>query len=252
MSRALLQAVPASYVDATVAYLSDGREPIDVSVARAQHGALVEGMAWLGYDCAVLGEEGAGPDAVFVEDPVVVHGGVALMLRSAHPGRADEGRRLAPVLARWGLTIQHMEAPAHADGGDVLVLGDDVYVGRSSRTNEEGARAIGEALGLRLHLVTLPGETLHLKCEASPLPGGRVLATRAMAEAMGVEAVIVPDEEAYAANVVARGARALCAAGFPATKKALEEAGFEVRALDLSEMRKGDGSITCLSVRIEG
>ncbi len=249
MSRALLQAVPDAYVHATVGFLADGSEPIDLDLARAQHAEVVEGMAWLGYDCTVLDALGAGPDTVFVEDPVVVHGGRVLSLRSAHPGRADEGARLMPVWNAWGLEPEAMTEPAFADGGDILIVDSQAYVGISSRTNEAGARQLGALLGLSVTPIHLPPTVLHLKCRASPLPGGRVLATRRMADALGLSAVLVPDEEAYAANTVARGHRALCAAGHPRTAQALADAGFDVRLLDLSEIRKGDGSITCLSVR---
>ncbi len=249
MSRALLQAVPACYVDATVGFLADGSQPIDVDLARAQHAAVVEAMAWLGFNCTVLPEKGAGPDAVFVEDPVVVHGGRAAMLQSAHPGRREEGRRLAPVFAAWGLEVVHMDGDAHMDGGDVLVVGDRAFVGRSTRTDRAGAEALGRLLDLEVVVVELPDDVLHLKCAASPLGDGRVLATRALAERLGLPAVIVPDGESYAANVVARAGRVLVADGFPATAQALRDAGFEVRALQLSEIRKGDGSLTCLSVR---
>jgi len=249
MSRALLQAVPDAYVHATVGFLADGSEPIDLDLARAQHDGVVEGMAWLGYDCTVLDADGAGPDAVFVEDPVVVHGGRVVLLRSAHPGRAGEGVRMLPVWSAWGLGAVAMTEPAFADGGDVLVVDGHAYVGISTRTNDAGARQLGALLGLDVTPIPLPPTALHLKCGASPLPGGRVLATRALADALGLPSVIVPDAEAYAANVVARGDRVLCAAGHPCTARALTDAGLDVRLLDLSEFRKGDGSITCLSVR---
>ncbi|MEZ4318064.1 MAG: hypothetical protein R3F61_11190 [Myxococcota bacterium] len=247
-ARALLQAVPDTYVHATVGFLASG-EPIDLALARVQHAAVVAGMEWLGFTPTVLGVDGAGPDAVFVEDPVVVHGSRVAFLQSAHPVRALEGPRLAPVFEAWGLERVDMGGEARMDGGDVMIVGDRAFVGLSSRTNRAGAAALGALLGLSVEVVELPDDVLHLKCATSPLGDGRILATAALAERIGLPAVIVPDAESYAANCVAHEGRVLCAAGFPRTADALLRAGFEVRALELSEIRKGDGSITCLSVR---
>lgn len=249
MARALFQAVPDTYVDATVGFFDAGTAPIDLNLARAQHAAVIAGMEWLGFAPTVLGTEGAGPDAVFVEDPVVVHAGRAAMLQSAHPVRALEGPRLLPVLESWGLAIAPMTGEARMDGGDVMIVDGRAWVGISSRTNRAGAAALGALLGIPVEVVALPDDVLHLKCATSPLGDGRILATAALAARIGLPAVIVPDDESYAANCVARDGRVLCAAGFPRTAEALDRAGFEVRLLDLSEIRKGDGSITCLSVR---
>jgi dimethylargininase len=241
-----MQAVPDAYVGATT---MGARPVIDLEEARRQHAGIVSAMEWLGYDVTLLPDDGAGADAVFVEDPVVVHGHRAALLQSAHAARAAEGIRLAPALAGWGLELLRMTGFARADGGDVMVVDRTAYIGLSARTNAEGAMAVGQLLGLVVQPIALPPGVLHLKCAVSPLPDGRVLATRALAQAIGLPAVIVPDEEEYAANCVANGQRVVCAAGYPRTAEALDAAGFEVRLVDTTEIAKGDGSLTCLSIR---
>jgi len=247
--RALMQAVPDCYIDATVEHLSDGR-PIDLGLARMQHAAVVEGMEWLGFDVVVLGPDGAGPDGVFVEDPAVIHEGVAVILQSAHPVRMLEAPRIETALGGLGIDCLRMTGQARMDGGDVMIVDRTVFVGLSARTNLQGAEQLALLLDLDLRRVELPGGVLHLKCVTSPLGGGRVLATPEIAKDLGLPAVIAPAAEAYAANVVAHEGRVLCAEGYPRTARALTEAGYEVRLLDLSEIRRGDGSITCLSLRM--
>jgi dimethylargininase len=246
--RALLQTVSDAYVDATTTY-ADPSGGIDVDRAREQHAGVVQAMAWLGYETTVLPGEDAGPDAVFVEDPAVISEGRALMTRSAHPVRAREGARLRPTLAAWGLELVEMRE-GFLDGGDVMIVGRTAFVGMTARTDAAGAAALQAAFPqLDVRTVAMPPGVLHLKCETSPLDD-RVLATERMGRALGVPFVGVPQPEAYAANAVAWGSRVLCAAGFPRTQEALEAAGFACRAVDVSEMRKGDGSITCLSLRV--
>ena len=245
--RALMQAVPDVYVHATT-----GAGPavgVDLALARAQHAAVVAGMRWLGFTPVVVPEAGAGPDAIFVEDPAVVFGGRALLTRSRHPVRATEGARLRPALQGFGLALVD-QTDGYLDGGDVLIVGRTATVGLSSRSDAAGAAALARAFPeLEVRVVPLPAGVLHLKCEVSPLDD-RVLATARIARLLDHPYVEVPEAEAYAANAVAAGGRVLCAAGFPRTLAALDAAGFEVRAVDTSEIRKGDGSLTCLSLRV--
>jgi dimethylargininase len=245
--RALMQAVPDAYVHATT-----GAGPavgVDLELARAQHAAVVAGMRWLGFTPLVLPVVGAGPDAIFVEDPAVVFGGRALITRSRHPVRATEGARLRPALQVLGLELVD-QTDGHLDGGDVLIVGRTATVGLSSRSDAAGAAALARAFPeLEVRAVPLPPGVLHLKCEVSPLDD-RVLATARVARLLDHPHIEVPEAEAYAANAVSARGRVLCAAGFPRTREALDAAGFAVQALDMSEIRKGDGSITCLSLRV--
>ena len=78
------------------------------------------------------------PDAVFVEDTVVVCAGLAVLTRPGAPSRRAETAAVEPVVATLGLAVARIEAPGTLDGGDVLQVGTTVYVGRSGRTNAAG------------------------------------------------------------------------------------------------------------------
>jgi dimethylargininase len=151
------------------------------------------------------------------------------------------------------LRFEEMALPATLDGGDCLRLGTRLYVGLSGRTNEAGARRVREVFAPRgFEVVTVPVEgILHLKCVCSPLgPRTLLLADGTIPpDTFGdVEVLRVPNEESYAANAVAVGNVALIADGYPATRRVVERAGFEVIPIATSEIAKADGSLTCLSV----
>lgn len=248
-----MRAVPASYVDATRGAMEADTGPIDIALALAQHRDVAEGLSWLGFDVEVLPADEAHPDSIFVEDPAVVVEGRALLARSAHPVRAGEAAAIERALRALGLGVRPMAAPATLDGGDVLDTGDRLLVSRSGRTNAAGIEALAAAFPERRVVeVPLPPGTLHLKCACSALdPGTLVAAVGALPAAAveGLRVLEIPRAEGYAANAVGVAGRALIAAGFPGTAEVVRSAGYEVRAVGLSEIRKGDGSLTCLSLR---
>lgn len=250
---ALTRAIPDSFVDALAAVRPE--PPIDVARARAQHAAYRAALAGLGAEVVVLAADERYPDACFVEDTAVVAAGVALITRPGAPSRRGEGDAVAAALAER-VDIATMDAPATLDGGDCLRLGRTLYVGRSARTNAAGIARAAEVFGprgLRVVALDLPPGVLHLKCVCAPLGDDRVLLVRGALAAdvfVGARPVWVPPEEAYAANAVAIGAGVLVADGFPRTREALEGAGFTVHALATSEVRKADGSLTCLSILV--
>jgi dimethylargininase len=250
--RALVRAVPATFDRALSARAPD--PAIDVARARAQHAAYVEGLEWLGYDVETVPADDRHPDCVFIEDTAVVARGVALVTRSAAASRGGEGDAVAEALAAH-VRVERMRPPATLDGGDVLRLGATLYAGRSPRTNAAGVDALAATFapaGLTVVPVAIDG-MLHLKCACSPLSDERLLLDpSALSQAtFQAASVCVPAGEAYAANAVARAGRVLLSAGHPGTRRALEDAGLEVRELETSEFRKADGSLTCLSLRLD-
>ena len=249
---ALVRDVPATFDRALSARPPD--PPIDVARARAQHAAYTEGLRWLGYQVEVVAADDAHPDCVFIEDAAVAAAGIALVTRSGAPSRQGEAEAVAAALAPHARVIR-MEAPATLDGGDVLLLGRTFYAGRSPRTSDAGIGALAAAFlpaGFGVVPVAV-GEVLHLKCACSPLSAERLLLDPALlaASSFAAEPVLVPAGEGYAANCVARDGRVLVSAGHPGTRHALEAAGFAVRELETSEFRKADGSLTCLSIRLD-
>lgn len=253
MILSLTRAMADSFAAALAAVPPD--PPIDVARARAQHAAYRAALAALGARVIVLDADEECPDCCFVEDTAVIAGGVALITRPGAPSRRGEVDAVARALAPL-IEVATMTAPATLDGGDCLRLGRTLYVGRSARTNAAGvARAaeVFEARGLRVVPVTLPADVLHLKCVCAPLGDDRVLLAEGTLSAevfAGADVVWVPRAEAYAANAVAIDDGVIVADGFPRTRAALEAAGFTVHAVATTEVRKADGSLTCLSLLI--
>lgn len=243
------------FVDALAAVPPD--PPIDPALARHQHAAYRAALAALGARVVTLPPDDAHPDACFVEDTAVVIDDLALVTRPGAPSRRGEGAAIAAALAPL-VELATMEAPATLDGGDCLRLGRTLFVGRSARTNAAGIARAAQVFaprGVRVVAVDLPPAVLHLKCVCARLGDDRVLladGTIDPAVFAGVGIVRVPATEAYAANAVAIGAGVVCADGFPATRAALERAGFAVHAVPTTEVRKADGSLTCLSILVPG
>lgn len=248
MIRALVRPVPAALVRATSLHPPPSR--IDVERARAEHAAYVTALRQAGATPVTVPVADDQPDSVFVEDQAVVRRGRAVLCRSGHPGRRAESPAVAETLARF-LDVVPLEAPAMLDGGDVLALPDRLLVGISARTNPAGAAALGRALDVDVVPIELPRSALHLKSLCSAL-GDRILlaegALRADLLAPHGPILLVPRAEAFAANVVVVGAHALVAAGAPITSERVAAAGYRPIAVDTPELRKADGSLTCLSV----
>lgn len=249
MIRAITRTMPASFAQALSAVPPD--PPIDVALARVQHAAYCAALAACGATVEAVAGDEACPDCCFVEDTAVVVGDRALITRPGAPTRRPETAAIAAAIARW-VEVVEMVAPATLDGGDCMRLGDTIYVGRSARSNREGIAQLA-VLGLRVVPVDLPPGVLHLKCVCSPLTGDRVLLAERSLPAATFDAAIVwvPAEEAYAANAVAVADHVLVADGFPRTRDALAAAGFIVRAVPCSEVRKADGSLTCQSILVD-
>lgn len=243
----LVRTIPDSFTRAIAR--ETPKQPIDVAKARAQHAAY---RAAFGDARQLLVEtDEACPDCVFVEDTAVILDGVALITRPGATARQAETGPIARALASH-LDLVMMESPATLDGGDVMVVGATIFVGRSARTNDAGIDLLGRVFGTRrVTVVELPAEVLHLKCVVTPLGSGVALADRSLSPELfaGMPIVRIPAEETYAANVVDVGDAVIAAAEFPRTLDALTAAGHRVRPVPTTEVQKADGSLTCQSLR---
>jgi dimethylargininase len=253
MTRALTRSIPASYASALAATPPD--PPIDVALARLQHAAYRDGLASLGLEVITLDADERFPDCVFIEDTALVAGGVALITRSGAPSRRGEVEAVAPALARF-VEVVPLSEPATLDGGDCMRVGRVIYVGRSARTNAAGVAAVRDVFtprGYTVVEVAMPPEVLHLKCVCSPLGDDRILLAEGSLPPSifpGTRIVWVPAAETYAANAVAYGDGVLMSAGFPRAHAAAEAAGLRVIPIAATEMRKADGSLTCMSILV--
>ncbi len=248
MVTAITRAIPESFVDAI---RSDPR-PINLSKARRQHGAYVKALAQVVDEVVELDADEAHPDCVFVEDTAVVAKGHALIARLGHPTRHGEGAPVRHALQARGLTLHEMDAPATLDGGDVLRVGDTIYVGRSRRTNGEGVAAVARVFGpLGFAVVPMVVDGLHLKSVCSSPVDDVVLVapdTVSPARFSAKHVIVVPEAEAHGANAVGCGATVIVAGGCPTLRAALEELGLRVIEVGTSEVRKADGALTCCSI----
>jgi dimethylargininase len=231
------------------------RETIDVDRARAQHRAYEDLLRAIGCDVRRLPAEPDLPDSVFVEDTAVVFHELAVVTRPGAASRREEVRSVAVTLASYR-QLHRLQEPATLDGGDVLVVGRTVFVGLSSRTNEEGARQLAAAIepqGYAVRPLTVRS-CLHLKTAVTRVGPATVLLNPDWVDAQAFDAwerTLVHPEEPWAANALAVGGRVLYPAGFPRTRERLIARGLDVRDVDLSELAKAEGGVTCCSLVLE-
>ncbi|HYI64008.1 MAG TPA: N(G),N(G)-dimethylarginine dimethylaminohydrolase [Allosphingosinicella sp.] len=229
---------------------------INAARAAAQHAAYEAALAAAGLDIVRLRPLDALPDAVFVEDTALLLGDHAIITRPGAASRAGETESVAEGLAAD--FVVHRLGAGHVDGGDVLRIGQTLYVGLSGRTDRAGISALTDLaapLGYTIVPVSVSG-CLHLKSAATfagpDAAGTPVLVHNpdwvSAAMFAGIEPVVVVPGESYGANVVRAGERLLAAADSPATADRLSGRGFDVVTLDISEMRKADAALTCMSL----
>jgi dimethylargininase len=229
------------------------RSPIDLPRAERQWAAYVAAMESAGWDLREVPPADDCPDAVFVEDAVVVFRNVAVITRPGVDSRRAETIDVEKVVEDLGLSINRIHAPGTLDGGDVLKVGDTVYVGRGGRTNGEGIRQLRAILApLGAAVVAVPTtKVLHLKSAVTALPDGTVIGFPPVVDEPSVFDRFVPVPEESGSHVVLLGGdRLLIAADCPRTALLFRDLGYDPVAVDISEFQKLEGCVTCLSVRV--
>jgi dimethylargininase len=230
------------------------RRPIDVARARAEHHAYEVALKALGCEVRRLPAADDLPDSVFVEDTAVVLPEVAILARPGAHSRRAEVASVAEVLGTLR-PLASIEAPGTLDGGDVLVLGRHLFVGRSSRTNDAAIsqlRALLATHGYQVTAVETSG-CLHLKSAVTALRGDAVVINPAWVSVdlfARYEQIAVDPSEPGAANVVSIDGRLLCASMYPRTCERLERREFAVTRIDAGELAKAEGALTCCSILV--
>jgi dimethylargininase len=229
-----------------------GRDRIDVARAMAQHDAYRAALADLGARVTRLDDADEFPDGVFVEDAALVLDEVAVSMRPGAESRRGEVTGIVAALMAHRETIT-IGPPATIDGGDIVVVGRQILVGRSARSNAEGVAAltaITKRFGYTTRAVRMSG-CLHLKSGCTALPDGRLLINRRWIDERDVadfDLVDVPAEEPWGGDVAFIGETVIAAAAFPATLETLTGRGFRTRPVDVSEFAKAEGGVTCMSL----
>jgi len=228
------------------------------AVAKAQHERYCEELARSGLELTRLPTDAHYPDATFVEDTAILTGRGAIVTRPGAPSRLGEIDSVREALSELAPSLGEIAEPGTVDGGDICEINGRFLIGISARTNDDGARqlaAILESHGYESTTIDIRGnpELLHLKSGLSAMDNGRLVAVPALAsrdELRGYPIVRVAERESYAANAVCVNGRVLIARGFPALETALVALRYEVVTLEMSEFRKMDGGLSCLSLRL--
>ena len=231
------------------------RTPIDLDVARVQHREYVDLLKKLGCSVIELPPEPDLPDSVFVEDTAFILPETAVITRLGADSRKPETESISRALSPY-VKLLHVREPATVDGGDVLILGSYIYVGRSTRSNHEGIGQLNELLGDYGYSVTGVEiqNCLHLKSAITRVDDETLLINKNWVDTepfKNYEWIDVDPSEPYAANCLPIGDSIIFPTSFPRTRAKLEAKGYEVAALDISELAKAEGAVTCCSLIVE-
>jgi dimethylargininase len=230
-----------------------GPPPSYDGVAR-EHAQYVQALRDCGLSVEVLPALEQFPDSVFVEDPALVFGDAAILLRPGAQTRVGEVAEMEPILRRRFRKVLKIET-GHVDGGDILRIPAGVFIGLSSRTDRAGAAELTRLLteiGLDSWTVQTPSDTLHLKSDCSLLAGDQVLCTAGLERSgifKGFRPLVVPESERRATNALRLNDTVLIGDEFPLTADLVHREGYEVRTLPVREIGRIDAGLSCMSLR---
>jgi dimethylargininase len=250
MLTAITRGVSPAMVNCELTFVD--RAPIDLAKALEQHRAYEQVLEKFGAKVISLPAEAALADSMFVEDPAMVLDELALIFPLGTESRRAEAASLAKVLAKFR-ELKYVQLPGTAEGGDILRVWRNLFVGLSKRTNGEGTRQLQSIVGEYGYTVTAVPVSgcLHLKSAVTFLGRNTLLGNRKRFDAScmpGFEWIDVAPEEPHAANALAFGDTVILPASFPLTRTRIEARGFTVLPLDISELQKAESGLTCSSL----
>jgi dimethylargininase len=242
------------------ASITDGLRAVDtgtpdLATMQAHHAAYIAALRATGATVVELPPLSAYPDSVFVEDTALCLPEGAIVMRPGAPTRLGEAAEMEPYLRALYSTVNRISGPGTIEGGDILVTGREILVGRSARTDAAGIaelRAIVTRWGHTLREVHTPPGVLHFKTDCSLLDGETILSTERLSASgcfAGYRVIHTAPGEDAAANAIRFNDTVLMAEGFPATRDRLRAAGYSVTEIGNSECAKLDGGMSCLSLR---
>jgi dimethylargininase len=248
---ALVREVPDSYDKCLRTYTRIMK--INVELAQKQHELYCRALQRAGLKLIRVPADNSLSDCVFVEDPAIVYKGRAIMCRMGVVSRGGEVQEVRKTLTGYVEKIEEIRPPGTIEGGDVLRVGNDLFIGLTARTNMAGILQVREIFKNETCNVTpiTVSNILHLKSACSYIGGDYIVVSAGHFD-LGVfsqfKLIRVPKDEAYAANCLAVNGTVFMIKGYPATKRSIQKEGFDTEELDVSEFKKGEGSLTCLSI----
>lgn len=229
------------------------RVAVDADLADTQWEGYVEALRANGFETIEVAAADELADSVFIEDTVVIFGDVAVLTSPGAESRQAEVEAVRASVSALALELHEITQPGTLDGGDVLKVGSTVYVGRGGRTNAEGIRQLRAIVSpLGYSVIAVPVEkVLHLKSGVTALPDGTIIGYSDLVDNVDLydRFLAVPEAEGAAVVVLSDDA-VLMSSSAPKTAALIENLGYRVVMVDVSEFEKMEGCVTCLSVRI--
>jgi len=253
MLTALTHTISPNMNKCELSYLK--RNPINIQKAIRQHNNYCSILKDAGINVIELSVNEKYPDATFVEDTAVVVDEIAVMANMGANSRKGEVLGIEKELTKYR-RIAHIQPPGTLDGGDVLQVGKKFFVGLSARTNQVGINSLRHFLapfGYEVNAVKMK-DCLHFKSACTALDESTLLVNPHWLDLQSFEnyrLIAVSEREQNAANVLRLPGFVLMHQGFFETIKIVEEAGFPVKAIDISELQKAEAAMTCSSIIFE-
>lgn len=253
MTIAITREISPRFAECEITHIA--RTPIDLDLARYQHHVYVDALRELGCEVIELPAEPHLPDSVFVEDIAVILPEVAIITRPGADSRKPETESIAQALTPL-IKLVRVQEPATVDGGDVLVLGKQIYIGLSTRSNQEAIDQLNELLaayGYSVAGVTLH-DCLHLKSAVTRIDDKKLLINKNWVDVrcfQNFDLIEVDPLEPHAANCLPIQDAMIFPTAFPKTRAKLEERGYRILPVNVSELAKAEGAVTCCSLIIQ-
>ena len=194
------------------------------------------------------------PDSTFVEDTAVINEDLAIITNLGAPSRRGEEVEIKKVLEKFYDDVESIEKPGTLEGGDVLRIEENYFVGLSQRTNKKGALQLKEILkiyGYSCSLVKL-NKVLHLKTGIAYIGDGNLIVSGEFINNpvfQDFNVIKVDKDESYATNCIRVNDYILLVKGCEKLKGSISRLGYNVLELEMTEFRKMDGGLSCLSLR---
>jgi len=228
------------------------RSAIDFGLAQQQHRDYQSALSSLGCEVVVVPAPPGLADSVFIEDTALVLDDIAVMLRPGVASRQPEVAGVAEVLQQYK-PLKAIEPPCTIDGGDLLRVGNRIFAGLSTRSNQSGIQQLRDIVsdfGMTVETVETT-KCLHLKSAVSEVAPGTLLINTDWISSLAFkdfEMIPVDKEETHAANALRIGKNLIYPSSFPRTMDALVNRGIDVLPVDLTELQKAEGAVTCCSL----